>query len=50
MNNSEGTAASLAKQQHSYKFDMKERQKDLLQPFFMYENYVWWFEERAKVK
>ncbi len=36
MNNAEGTAASLAKYNKSYsiKFDMKERGRDLLQPFF----------------
>lgn len=52
MNNSDGTTASLSKQNKSLsiKFDMKERGRDLLQPFYLYENYAWWFEERAMTK
>jgi hypothetical protein len=37
MNNSEGTAASLSRQDKSlskFKFDMKERGRDLLNPFY----------------
>lgn len=50
MNCAEGTAASLAKQQQSFRFDMKERGRDLLQPFYQYENYAWWFDQRAHAK
>lgn len=50
MNNSDGTAANLMKQPHSFKFDMKERQRDMLHPFYQFENYAWWFDERAQTK
>ena len=52
MNTAEGTAASLSNKNKSFsiKFDMKERGRDLLLPFYQYENYSWWFEERAQTK